>query len=299
MSVRTHYKLIGAAGAAALAIGTVAAPAVAAGEYTVDSTYSCLDGLTTATVHLAADTPTSTTLVAGQKLSVPTVATVVLPPGATHLMLTTLGWDHFSGNVVAPTPTETVGMNLTVPLTGVGTPTGTDLTPTTATATGNALLRYPTAGTKTFQAGDFTANLQGFKNGAPVGNAPTPVPCSAPSDGTTVFKDGAAAPLSITVTKDTSKTVAKASYNARKDIATGIAKVSAGHFGLKPTGKVAFVLKRGTHKVAAASAKLNAKGIAAVHIKGVKRPGKYTFFEKYSGNGGLKSSTAKVTFKVS
>jgi hypothetical protein len=299
MSVRTHFKLIGAAGAAALAIGTVAGPAVAAGEYTATSTYTCLGGLTTATVHLAVDTPSTTTLVAGQKLAVPAVATVTLPPGATHLLLTTLGWDHFSGNVVAPTPTNTLGMNLTVPLTAVGTPDGTDFTPTTATATGNALLRYPTAGTKTFQAGNFTGNLTGFKNGSQVGTAPTAVPCVAPTDGSTILKDSLAAPLSITVTKDTSKTVAKASYNARRDIATGIAKVTAGHFGLKATGKVAFVLKRGTHKVAAATAKLNKKGIATVHIKGVKRPGKYTFFEKYSGNGGLKSSTAKVSFRVS
>lgn len=291
MSVRTHYKLIGAAGAAALAIGTVAGPAVAAGEYTADSTYTCLGSVPT-TVHFAVDTPSSTTLVAGQKLTPSATATVTLPAGATHL-LHLQGWDHITAKVTAATPSNTLGWNMTVPMTAVPA----EGQPTVANATGVAVVRYPTAGTKTFQAGAFTATLVGFTSGT--ASAPLPISCVAPTDGTTVLKDSLAAPLSITVTKDTSRTVAKASYNARRDIATGIAKVTAGHFGLRATGKVAFVLKRGTHRVASATAKLNKKGIATVHIKGVKRPGKYTFFEKYSGNGGLKSSTAKVTFRVS
>jgi hypothetical protein len=288
MSVRTHYKLIGAAGAAALAIGTVAGPAVAADP----TTYSCFNNLIApVSVHFAVDTPSATTLVAGQKLTPASTATVTLTIGATHLMHLQ-GWDHFTATVTGPSPSDTLGWNMSVPMTAVP-PEGT---PAVADASGTAVMRYGTAGAKTLQAGDFTAVLTGFTSGT--AGSPTPISCVAPTDGSTVLKDSSAQPLGITVTKDTSKTAASASYNAKKNIATGVAKVKAGHFGLKPTGKVTFVLKRGTHKIGKLTGKLNKKGIATVHFKNVKKLGKYSISEKYSGNGGLKSSTAKAVFRV-
>ncbi len=287
------YKLIGAAGAVALAVGVVAGPAVAAGEYTSNATYTCFSGAIHPPMALAVDTPTSTTLLAGQKLPSGATASVTLGPAATNLMHQQ-GWDHFTGTIKAPVPNANLGMNMTVPSTPVGPLNGT----TVANGTGTVILDYPTAGTKTLQAGDFTATLQGFNASDVAVGAPLPVGCVAPTDGTTVLKDSLSAPLSIIVSKSASKTTASSSYNAKKDIATGVAKVRS-TLGLDPSGKVSFLLKRGTHKVALLKASLNKRNVATVHFKGVKRPGKYSITEKYLGNGGLKSSTAKTTFKVS
>jgi len=82
MSART-FKLIGAAGAAALTVGVMAGPAVAAGEETADVNYTCTTalGLTPApTAHYAVDAPPAT-MVAGQ-----TVKLGVSLPGAAAML---------------------------------------------------------------------------------------------------------------------------------------------------------------------------------------------------------------------
>src|SRR5690242_8259284 len=94
MSVRTHYKLLGAAGAAALAIGTVAAPAVAAGEETADVHYTCTTalGLTPVpTAHYAVDAPPAT-MVAGQRVSLPTTGTITLDSTTTGAVVSGFHW---------------------------------------------------------------------------------------------------------------------------------------------------------------------------------------------------------------
>jgi hypothetical protein len=299
MSLRSrHLKIVGAAGAAALTVGALSAPALSApGDLTATATYSCLNGLTTATGTLSVAPPSTTSLVAGQKVTSAAALHVVLPPGATHLLLTTLGWDSFKGTVHAKVPNKKLGLNLVVPKTDVGTPAGTDLTPTPADATGNAILDYPAAGTFTLRAGNFTATLQGFKNGSKVGK-PTDVACVAPSGDSTILKDGSDASTAITVVKDKSKTATTAKYAAKRHKAIGTAKVKGANYGLPGTGKVKFILKKGTKTIASKKGKLNKKGVASVSFKNVSKKGKYSITAKFGGDKGLKASKGKDTFRV-
>ncbi len=296
MSVRSkHLKIVGAAGAAALTVGALSAPALSApGDLTATATYSCLNGAINATGDFTVAPPSTTSLVAGQKVTSAATLHVVLPKGATNLLINTLGWDHFKGTVHAKVPNKKLGMNLTVPNTAVGA-TASD--PTPADATGNAILDYPAAGTFTLRAGNFTATLQGFKNGSKVGK-PTDVACVAPSGDSTILKDGSDASTTITVVKDTSKTATTAKYAAKKHKATGTAKVKGANYGLPGTGKVKFTLKKGTKTVASKKGKLNKKGVASVSFKNISKKGKYSISAKFGGDQGLKGSKGKDTFKV-
>ena len=80
--------------------------------------------------------------------------------------------------------------------------------------------------------------------------------------------------------KDKSKTATKATYNAKKDVATGTAKVK-GHFGLAGTGKVKFTLKKGTKTVKSVTATLK-KGAAKAAFKNVKAKGSYSITAAFS-----------------
>ena len=295
MSLRSkHLKIVGAAGAAALTVGALSAPALSApGDLTADATYTCLSGATTPLGELSMAPPSTTDLVAGQKVTSPATLNVILPAGATNLILTQFGWDHFNGNVKAKSPSKTLGLNLDVAKTPVGAPD----TATPAEATGNAILQYPAAGTYTLKAGNFTANLQGFKNGKKLGK-PAAVGCVAPSGDSTILKDGSDASTTITVVKDKSKTATTAKYAATKNKATGTAKVKGAKYGLPGTGKVKFTLKKGTKTVASKKGKLNKKGVAKVSFKNISKKGKYSISAKFGGDKGLKSSSGKDTFKV-
>ena len=299
MSLRSkHLKIVGAAGAAALTVGALSAPALSApGDLTAHVAYSCFNGAVNATGDFSVAPPSTTSLVAGQKVKPSAEMTMTLPPGATHLLLTTLGWDSFKGTVHEKSPNKKLGLDLAVPMTDVGTPAGTDLTPTPAEATGNAILDYPAAGTYTLRAGNFTATLQGFKNGSKVGK-PTDVSCKAPSGDSTILKDGSDASTTITVVKDKSKTGTTAKYAATKHKATGTAKVKGANYGLPGTGKVKFTLKKGTKTIASKKGKLNQKGVASVSFKNITKKGKYSISAKFGGDQGLKGSKGKDTFKV-
>jgi hypothetical protein len=299
MSLRSkHLRIVGAAGAAALTVGALSAPALSApGDLTAHVAYSCFNGGVNATGDFAVAPPSTTSHVAGQKVKPSAAMTMTLPPGATHLLLVTLGWDSFKGTVHQKAPDKHLGLDLNVPMTDVGTPQGTDGTPTPAEATGDAILDYPAAGTFTLQAGNFTATLQGFKNGSKVGD-PVDVACVAPTDGTTVLKDSSDASTTITVVKDKSKTATTAKYAAKKHKASGTAKVKGAKFGLPGTGKVKFTLKKGTKTLASKSGKLNKKGVASVSFKNISKKGKYSISAKFGGDKGLKGSSGKDTFKI-
>ena len=291
MSLRsTHLTAVGALGAAGLLVAITAAPSGAIGPVTANPTYSCFNGAVTATVQYSFAPPTSTSLVAGQKEQLAGSATVTLPGGATHLMLG-LGWDSFTGKVTAPVPTKTLGLNLSVPLTPVGTPPGQDLTNTTAIGTGNATMDYPAAGTSLLKAGNFTATLQGYKSGTKVGK-PVALTCTAPTGTTSELKDSTSTAVSVKVVKDASTTTATAKYLAAKHQAKSTAKVHGTKYGLPGTGSVKFTLRKGTHTIKTMTGKLS-KGMAAVTFKGVSAKGKYTIAATYAGNAGLKASSSK------
>ena len=81
MSVRSkHLKIVGAAGAAALTVGALSAPALSApGDLTATATYSCLNGAINATGDFTVAPPSTTSLVAGQKVTSAATLHVVLP----------------------------------------------------------------------------------------------------------------------------------------------------------------------------------------------------------------------------
>src|SRR4051812_29426074 len=97
MSLRAkHLKIAGAAGAAALTATALAAPATSApGDLTAHVAYSCFNGGVHATGDFSVAPPSTTSLVAGQKVNAATTMTMTLPGGATNLLLDSLKWDSF------------------------------------------------------------------------------------------------------------------------------------------------------------------------------------------------------------
>ena len=207
-------KLLGAAGAAALTVGAMsAAPAVAA---PITVTYSCFGGQLAVPITMDLGT-LPTTLVAGQTVK------QTITSGNVHLIAdadrrrAAQTWDQVSGTNVGdlghavladasrrPRCLRRPGASLDIP------------------ATGTFTIRPTKAGTFTVKAGDSNADIQGWKAGVKANDIP--LDCVAPTDGSNVFG-------TIAVTKDKSKTTTKASYNAKKDVATGTAKVAGSKFG--------------------------------------------------------------------
>lgn len=271
MTVRsTHLKLIGAAGAAALAIGTVATPAVAASQ---DINYTCNTlGPTSVGIDPGA---IPAKMVAGQK-SKRTMkmvvhlkaAQVLLAPGQT-----------VSGTITSKGAHNTFPFNMTIPSQTLPTSGPADVK-----ASGPGTIRPLSAGTWTVKAGNIAASL------TVSGLGTLPDSCKAPANSSTHFG-------TITVSKDKSTTKTGAAYKATKHLVKGKAKVK-GHFGLAGSGKVKFILKKGTHKVAATKAKLNKKGVAHVQFKHVTKHGKYSVTAKFPGDKALKKSSGKAKFKV-
>jgi hypothetical protein len=271
-----NLKLVGAAGAAALTVGMVAAPAVAAPK---EVDYSCFGGSVPIPITMDLGTlPTS--LVAGQTVK------QTISSGNVHLIADVVnialgqGWDAVSGNTTRVTGTP---YTLTIPKTTLPNP-ATDMD---IPATGSFTLHPTKAGAFHVIAGDVTANIQGW-TGSTKANV-IPLDCAAPTDGSNDFG-------TIAVSKDKSTTKVKAAYSAKKHTATGTATVR-GHFGLAGTGKVSFTLKKGTHKIKTVKVALK-KGVAKVAFKHVKKKGKYSITAAFKGDAALKASSGKATFKV-
>jgi hypothetical protein len=274
MSVRSkHLKLVGAVGAAALAVGTVATPAVAASQ---DLTYNC-DVLMATKVSLDPGTIPAT-MVAGQT-SKRTMSMVVHLDAAQTAVAHSFG-STVSGTIVAPGAHNTFPFTMTIPDQTIPSSGAMNVN-----ASGPGKIRPLKAGTWTVSAGDMVANLAVDGSALPV--APN---CVAPSNGTEDFG-------TIAVSKDKTTTAVTAAYNAKRDVASGKAKVKS-HFGLKATGKVVFILKKGTKTIAKAGDTLNRKGVATHSFKHVKKHGKYSITAKYAGNNNLKGSSGKDAFRV-
>jgi hypothetical protein len=297
MTVRsTHLKLIGAAGAAALAIGTIASPALAAGTASVS--YTCTTPLGDAhpsAVYTVANPPAK--MAVGQPLA--TTATFTLDPATTALATGTLGWSKFKGTITTKPSASKAGLSLTFPKTALGSLGNS----TVAHAKGSTLAGSAVKSSFTFVLGNLgKVSLTGYdSSGKKVGTVDFPN-----SDGTfgactndagsTTLMNGATA-LTTKVVKDSTKTKESASYAAKKKTATSTAKVKS-HFGTAATGKVSFTLKKGTHKVKVMTGKINKKGVAKVVFKGVKAKGKYSITAKYAGSKSLKGSSGKDSFTV-
>jgi hypothetical protein len=298
MTVRsTHLKLIGAAGAAALAVGALASPALAAGTASVN--YTCNTPLGPAhpsAAYTVANAPAK--MAVGQPLS--TTAVFTLDPTTTALATGTLGWSKFKGTITTKPTASKAGLSLTFPKTTLGNGAGGS---TTANAKGSTLAGSAVKSLFTFALGNLgKVSLTGYDaSGAKVGTVDFPnsdgtfAQCTNDA-GSTLLKNGAT-PVTTKVVKDTTKTKESASYAAKKKSAASKAKVTS-RYGTAATGKVTFTLKKGTHKVKTLSDKVNKKGIAKVVFKGVKAKGKYSITAKYAGSKSLKGSSGKDTFTV-
>ncbi|HEX3221515.1 MAG TPA: hypothetical protein VHR35_03025 [Nocardioides sp.] len=296
MSVRTkHLKLVGVGSAVALAVGAVAAPALAAGTASVN--YTCTTPLTpaTPTADYTVDTAPAT-MVVGQPLS--TTAAFTLDPGTTALAQG-LGWVTFKGTITTKPSGSQAGLALKFPKTTLGTGAGGS---TDAAAKG-ATLAGTKVGAFTFVLGDLgDVKLTGFDSGGKkVGTVEFPTtgsfgPCINDA-GTTTLMDGGT-PVTTTLVKDASKTAVAAKYVAKKKTTVAVAKVSGKVGHLPGTGKVKFALKKGTHTLKTVSGTLNKKGIAKVAIKKPLVKGKYVVKAKFGGDARLKASSGKDRFTV-
>lgn len=295
MSLRSkHLKIVGAVGAAALTVGSLASPALAAGTASVDYTCSTPFGDAHASTAYTATDAAPAKMAVGQPLAA--TATFTLGPAASALAQAQ-GWEKVKGIITTNPTASRAGLNLTFPKTTLAAgPGGT----TVANATGSILAGATVQDSFTFVLGNVgKVTLIGYASGKKVGTANFPGGGNGRcmnDDGTTKLQDGGTDVTTQTV-KDKSKTKASASYAAKKKAATGKAKVKA-RYGTKATGKVKFTLKKGTHKIKTMTGKVNKKGIAKVVFKNVKAKGKYSIIAKYSGSDTLKKSSGKDTFKV-
>lgn len=296
ISRSSQLKLIGAAGAAALTVGAIAAPALAAGSATVNYTCSTPAGpATPSAAYTVATAPT--TMVVGQPLD--TTAVFTLDPATTGLAQAVLGWDSFKGTITTKPTATRAGLALKFPKTKLGTGAGGS---TDANATGTTL-----AGTKvgnfTFVLGDLgVVKLTGFdSSGTNLGSIVFPDGASygrcMNDAGTTTLTDGGN-PVTTTLVKDASTTKVHAAYLAKHHKVLASAKVSGTVGHVPGTGKVRFFLKKGTHTLKAVSGSLNKKGIAKVIINKHLAKGKYVVKAKYKGDDSLKASSGKTRFTV-
>ncbi|MBO0847581.1 MAG: hypothetical protein J2P22_19450, partial [Nocardioides sp.] len=279
MSVRsTNLKLVGAAGAAALTVGAVASPALAAGEETAALSYSC-SGLATVGANFAVNKPPAS-LAAGQTGKLGTTLLLSMDATTTGLAEAALtGATQFSAKITTTPTNGHVGSSIKVPMSPLGNESDGS---TTANGTGNTLVRSTKVGTYTLKLGDAgLVHLVGFDDsGNQLGTFDFPSadgsfgPC-VNTAGLTTLADSANNPATTKIVKDASTTSVKASYNARTNVATGTATVKGNVGGLAGTGKVKFTLKRGTHTIKSLSGTLK-KGVAHASFTGVKRVGKYT-----------------------
>jgi hypothetical protein len=287
MTVRSkHMKAVGVTSAALLTIGALSSPAAAVSknfDYNCPAFGAAGPGEDSVNADL---NPGSfpATMVAGQTVTNAGASMSVNLDQAQTFFAQSVG-TSVSGKVVATGAGNSFPFTMTIPTTPIPQTVGATMQ---VPASGPAKIRPLKAGTWTVKAGPMTANLT--VSGGAGGTQSLAVACTAPTDGSATYG-------TIKVSKDKTTTAATAGYNAKKDVAKGKAKVRS-HFGLRATGKVVFILKKGTKRIAKASDTLNKKGIATHAFKHVKKHGKYSITAKYVGNSNLKGSSGKDTFRV-
>jgi hypothetical protein len=304
MSARNkNLKLVSAAGAALALTAAVAAPSLAAGKVKASVTYSCNSGAASPqAVYKVAVPPAK--MVAGQTLKLGTTATFSLNSADSGLASTVLSdpgpparaATAVGGKIRTKTSNKAVGLALKVAKTDLGN-AGSGAT--TASVTGNTLLRSTKVGTFTLKLGGLgLVHLVGYDTtGAKTGTVDFPGPlfakCANPA-GRTALKSGGTA-ATVKVVKDKTTTKVGAAFS-RHQISAATKVRST--FGIKATGKVKVSLKKGTTTIKTAMVKLNRKGIAKVGFK-VTKAGKYTVKSGYGGSSNLKGSSGSTSVRAS
>jgi hypothetical protein len=286
---------------AALAIGAVAAPALADGGDVATAFYTCAApfGAAHPGLRYVVDPPPGT-IVAGQTVRLGTVATFALDAATTQEARAGLGWASLGGAVRTSPTGSRAGLHLAITTTTLANgSTGA----TNAPASGTTILRATTAGPYAVRLGDLgDLALQGLDDaGRPVSTVEFPASggfgsCTNDAIATSVTGTGAA-PVEITVVRDTTTTSVTAAYSPARERATGTAKV-ASHFGLAPAGKVEFTLRRGTHVVATTDVRVDGRGVARAAFEHVRRAGSYSVVGTYLGSKALRGSRDRDAFTV-
>ena len=166
-----------------------------------------------------------------------------------------LGWTSFNGTIATTPGAAQAGLNLTIAKTtlGNGTAGATDAATTRLDA------RRLQGGTFTFKLGDLgLVTLNGFDaTGKKLGTVTFPGSFGQCINdaGTTTLQNATPADATTTIVKDKTTTTEKAKYAAKKKTATGTANVKS-RFGIAPTGKVTFILKKGAKTIKTAKGKI-------------------------------------------
>lgn len=290
MNVRPYARLrtIATAGAIAIATGSTVVLGATAPASAATLSFDCnvpIIGAQTFSATITSNAPATLPTGSSTAPSVTTVMTV--PASLADTMRGLLGVTSLSGVIHSTTLVN--GVEKVVDLTIPSTPAGATGTAVPLQATG--VLAPITAGmpgsTTTLAAGAQDV-VMSLVTGS--GTSPFDVPCT-PSTGQSTTLG------TITSVKDGSRTTDKTAFRASRHTATSTATVRSSHGIVTATGKVTFVLKRGTSKVATITKSLSG-GKAVAVFKGVRRKGKYTVTAKYAGSSRLKASTGTSSFTV-
>lgn len=292
---------IRSAAATALVLAVVAAPAFATGAVSATVAYTCPApfGAAHPALRYVVDQPPGT-VVAGQTVRLGTTATFALDAATTHKAQVALGWVALDGTVRTTPTGSRAGLRLSIATTPLANgSTGA----TNAPVSGTTILRATKAGTDTLRLRDLgDLVLHGFDaDGHPVSSIELPAAgglgsCANDSGATTLI-GATGASVVVKVLRDTTTTTATAAYSPARAQATGTVKVSS-RFGLAPTGKAAFTLRKGTHTIATHRVRLGDRGVARARFSNLTRAGRYSIVGTYLGSTALLSSRDKARFAV-
>jgi hypothetical protein len=285
---RTRLRAVAASSVVALTAGSALVLGTAQPASAATLNFDCavpLLGTQTFPVDITSTAPAS--LPTGSSTSPDVSAVLTIPSGLADTLRTFFGATEFSGVIHSTTLVDGVEdvIDLVVPTTSTGD-AGTPI-PVSATGTLDPITAGDPGDVITLAAGAQDVVMQLVTAG---GTSPLEIPCTPSSGQETTLN-------TITVTKDGSSTAAKASYSARMHKVSSSATVTSAHGIVPVSGKVKFILKRGTHKVAAVTKSLT-DGKASAAFSSVRRAGSYSVTAKYLGSDLLKASKDKVGFRV-
>lgn len=290
MNVRPRARLrtIATAGAITIAAGSTVVLGAATPASAATLGFDCnvpIVGLQTFSATITSNAPA--TLPTGSSTA-PNVTTVMtVPSGLADTMRGLLGVTSLSGVIHSTTLVN--GVEKVVDLTIPSTPAGATGTAVPLQATGVlAPITAGNPGTATTLAAGAQDVVLSLVTGT--GTSPFDVPCT-PSTGQDTTLG------TITSVKDGSRTTDKTAFSRAKHAATSTATVKSVHGIVAATGKVTFVLKRGTKKIASTTKSLSS-GKAVAVFKGVRTKGKYTVTASYAGSSRLKASKGTSSFTV-
>ncbi|GAB3865425.1 hypothetical protein GCM10028801_35890 [Nocardioides maradonensis] len=290
MNVRPRARLrtIASAGATAVAVGSTVVLGVAAPASAATLSFDCnvpVVGMQTFSATISSNAPT--TLPTGSSTA-PNVTTVMtVPSSLADTMRSLLGVTSLSGVIHSTTLVNGVAkvVDLTIP----STPAGATGTAVPLEATGAlAPITAGMPGSSTTLAAGAQDVVMSLVTGS--GTSPFDVPCT-PSTGQSTTLG------TITSVTDGSRTTGRTAFSRAKHAATSTATVTSSHGIVKATGKVTFVLKRGTKKIASTTKTLSS-GKAVAVFTGVRTKGKYTVTATYAGSSRLKASKGTSSFTV-